>query len=242
MSAMRDHATAEREQDAAPGAPGGDQRVAEWSLRITIVLSRFLRFVSAHWLCGVNLCMGLYVGLPVLSPILYQNGYSHAGGLIQTLFRPFCHQRPERSFFLFGEKTTYSFRELTALGGEGLVPYRYVGAPGVGYKIAVCERDVAIYGTMFLAGLLFWFVRDRLRPLTARQFGLLILPMAVDGLGQLVGLWASTWVSRVVTGALFGLASIWLVYPFLHEGMRQVHQEMGETLAARKEAHGPHSG
>ena len=209
----------------------GDPRVAEWSVRISRVLSRFLRAVSGHWLVLVNLFMGLYIGLPILSPVLYRLGYPEAGGLIQTLLRPFCHQRPERSFFLFGERAIYSYDELAARLGQELVPSRYVGNPEIGFKIAVCERDVAIYGTMFLVGLLFWFVRDRLRPLRAREFGLLILPMAVDGLGQLVGLWTSTWVSRVVTGALFGLAAVWLVYPYLQEGMTQVHREMVEALA-----------
>ena len=217
-------------REAGAGAPG-DPRVAEWSVRISRVLSRFLRAVSGHWLVLVNLFMGLYIGLPILSPVLYRLGYPEAGGLIQTLLRPFCHQRPERSFFLFGERVIYSYDELAARLGQDLVPSRYVGNADIGFKIAVCERDVAIYGTMLLVGLLFWFVRNRLRPLRAREFGLLILPMAVDGLGQLVGLWTSTWVSRVVTGALFGLAAVWLVYPYLQEGMTQVHREMVEALA-----------
>ncbi len=226
--------------EGALDAPA-QSRVDQWSARITLIMTRLLRVIGAHWLCGANLAMGLYIGLPVLSPILYQLGYPRAGGVIQTLFRPFCHQRPDRSFFLFGERPFYSMAQLADRLGHDAVLYRYVGGPGVGYKIAVCERDVAIYGTMLLAGLLFWFVRDRLRPLTGKQFGALILPMAVDGRCQLVGLWSSTWVSRVITGALFGLASIWLAYPYLQEGMSQMHREMCEALGRHEEAHGARS-
>ena len=219
-------------RDVGPEPPAPrDPRMAEWSVRISRVLSRFLKAVSGHWLVLANLFMGLYVGLPILSPILYHLGHPGAGGVIQTLLRPFCHQRPERSFFLFGQQVVYSYDELAAHLGQEFVPARYIGGPEIGYKVAMCERDVAIYGMMLLAGLLFWFVRNRLRPLRAKEFGLLILPMAVDGLGQLIGLWTSTWASRVLTGSLFGLAAVWLVYPYLQEGMTGVHQEMTEALA-----------
>ncbi len=229
-------------QSPRNAAPRENRRLDEWSARITAVLTHFLRCFSAHWLALTNVFLGLYIGLPLLSPILYQAGNSRGGALLQMLYRPFCHQRPERSFFLFGEQVIYSTGDLTTRLGVGTVPYRYVGAPGIGFRIAVCERDVAIYGTMFLAGLLFALVRKRLRPLTGRQFLALILPMAVDGLGQLVGLWSSTWISRVITGALFGLASIWLVYPYLQEGLSQVYREMSASLSAPKEAHGSRSG
>jgi len=210
----------------------GDVRVAErptdvWARRISFHLSRLVRVVSRHWLALVNLFMGLYVGLPILSPVLYHLGHAKAGYLVQTVFRPFCHQRPERSFFLFGEQMVYSYEELVARLGE--VPSRYVGDADLGYKVAVCERDVALYGALVAFGILFHFVRRRLRPLSMRQFLLFILPLAVDGTGQLFGLWTSTWVSRVVTGAFFGLGCVWLVYPYLQQGMDEVHQEVSET-------------
>jgi len=51
---------------------------------------------------------------------------------------------------------------------------------------------------------------------------LAILPMAIDGTGQLFGLWESSWVSRVVTGTLFGISSVWLLYPYIAEPMAQL--------------------
>ncbi len=70
----------------------------------------------------------------------------------------------------------------------------------------------------------------RLRPLSVRQFLLLIVPMAVDGGGQFIGLWSSTWLTRVITGALFGVACIGLTYPYLEQGMREVRAETSATL------------
>jgi hypothetical protein len=89
---------------------------------------------------------------------------------------------------------------------------------------------VAIYGTIFLAGLGFALVRRRLRPLSIVAYALLIAPMALDGMGQLVGLWTSTWATRLLTGTLFGAACIWLAYPHVERGMREVHQEMTSEL------------
>lgn len=207
-----------------------ERRINEWSRRISYYMSRFLRLVSRHWLSGVNLFMGLYVGLPFLAPILHHLGHAGPANVIHTLFRPFCHQRPERSFFLFGERAFYPYDELARLLGTEGVPPRYVGAPGIGFKVAICERDVAIYGMMLLAGLAFHLVRRRLTPLRIRQFVLLTVPMAVDGLGQLLGLWVSSPWSRLVTGSLFGLACVWLTYPYLQQGMAEVHETMRTAL------------
>jgi uncharacterized membrane protein len=205
-----------------------------WADRIQYHASRLLRVVSRFWLTGVNTFMGLYVGLPVLAPILQYHGLEGPAGLIHTIFCPLCHQRPERSFFLYGRQWSYSYAELEVQLG-GLVPSRYPGDPELGFKVAICERDVAIYGALFLGGLLFHLVRRRLKPLSGRGFLALMLPMAVDGVGQLVGLWTSTTLSRVLTGALFGLATVWLVYPYLQDGMSQVYAEMVASLAARRQ-------
>jgi uncharacterized membrane protein len=80
--------------------------------------------------------------------------------------------------------------------------------------MAFCERDLAIYLGLLLVGLV--YVRRRgLRPMGFVAYGVVILPMAVDGFTQLFGWRESTWQLRVVTGLLFGLASAWLVLPRL---------------------------
>ncbi len=190
-----------------------------------------MRWFSAHWLALANLAVFLYIAFPMLAPILMKVGDARAGRLLYTLFSPLCHQLPERSFFLFGQRAAYSYAELAQfLGGE--VPRRYIGDAVLGYKVAICQRDVAIYGAMFLAGLAFGALRRRLKPLPLRAFLLLLLPLAVDGTGQLVGLWESTPLSRLLTGGLFGAALVWLAYPHLEVGMAEVHQAAGEIISS----------
>jgi uncharacterized membrane protein len=199
-----------------------------WTRRITRWLTYLMRWISGHWLLAANIILGAYAGVPFLAPLLAHTGHTRAADLIHLMFRPLCHQLPERSFFLFGQQWVYSFEELSAL--LGAVPTRYAGNPVLGFKVAVCQRDVAIYGMMFVAGLLFGLLRRKLKPLSLKAFGLMILPMAIDGLGQLFGLWTSTWGSRLATGALFGLGCVWLAYPHLDRGMSEVHEEMNATI------------
>jgi len=201
-----------------------------WTARITRWLSRFLHGLSRHWLLLANLAMGLYAGLPFLAPVLLNAGHERAGNLIHLFFRPLCHQLPERSFFLFGQQWVYSLLELQERTGPDLVPLRYVGAPGLGFKVAVCERCTATYGFMLVFGLAFAGLRKRLKPLSLKAFALLIAPMAVDGFGQLFGLWSSTWLTRVITGGLFALATIWLTFPYLERGMAEIRQNTGGPL------------
>jgi uncharacterized membrane protein len=80
--------------------------------------------------------------------------------------------------------------------------------------------------------MLFSLVRRRLRPLPLIWAGVLTAPMAVDGTGQLFGLWTSTPASRVITGALFGLMLVWLIFPYLERGMRQVYEDSVAALRA----------
>jgi uncharacterized membrane protein len=73
-----------------------------------------------------------------------------------------------------------------------------------------------------LTGLLYGLVRYRLRPLPFKIYVLFLIPIAVDGLTQLVGWRESNWWLRTLTGALFGFASVWLAYPYVEEAMQDV--------------------
>jgi len=206
------------------------ETVETWTERVSYWMSRLLHWVSIHWLALANLGAGLLVGLPILAPMLYHWGYDGPAAFLYKAFSPLCHQLPERSFFLFGPSLTYSYAQLAALLGQGTVPQRWPGSPALGFKIAVCQRDVAVYGSMVLAGIVYNWLRPRLRPLSVRQFLLLLVPMAIDGGGQFIGLWTSTWLTRVITGALFGVACIGLTYPYLDQGMREVRAETSAAL------------
>ncbi|MCE5258224.1 MAG: DUF2085 domain-containing protein [Chloroflexi bacterium] len=187
------------------------------------LMTSILHWISLHWLLISNICVGALIVLPVLAPVAMHLGLVGLGDSLYKLFRAACHQLPERSFFLFGRQVLYSLDQLKELLA-GAVPPRFIGNSDIGFKIAVCERDTAIYGSMFLAGLAFNFVR-KLKPIPIKLFIVLILPMAIDGTGALAGLWTSTWASRVVTGTLFGTACILLCYPYLQQGMQDIYAE-----------------
>ncbi|HFQ95768.1 MAG TPA: DUF2085 domain-containing protein [Anaerolineae bacterium] len=206
-----------------------DQRVQAIQPSFTLKLERWVNrgvegFVR-HWLAFFNLLFLVYVGLPLLAPVLMELGAEAPARVIYTIYRPACHQLPERSFFLFGEQPVYSRAELPANGVADsdniFVRRNYIGDPEYGYKVAICERDVAIYGSMFLMGLIFALARGHLPRLKARYVLLFALPMALDGLTQLVGLRESSWALRVITGGLFGIGLVWFAYPYIEESMKK---------------------
>jgi uncharacterized membrane protein len=196
---------------------------------VVIFLDKLIFQLAKHWLFLANLTWGLYVGLPVLAPILILTGHTWLGNAIHNAYKVACHQIPWRSFFIGGRQMVYTYDELRTLVGPALT-LRYVGDMIVGYKVALCQRDVATYGTILLAGLVFGLVRHRLKPLPIWAFVLLLVPMGIDGTTQLFGLRESTWQLRIITGALFGLASVWLAYPYLEEGMREIRDEVNAKL------------
>jgi uncharacterized membrane protein len=156
----------------------------------------FARWALRHWLLFANGLVILYAGAPWLSPLAYAAGYPLLGRLLFLAFRPFCHQIPERSFFLFG------------------------------YQVAYCHREVAMYTTLAVGGLLFHFVRTRIRPIPMRLGWLLLLPMLLDGGTHMIDDLAQlgfrgggdapgtiNFALRIITGLLFAAFVLLAIYP-----------------------------
>jgi uncharacterized membrane protein len=211
--------------------PSGDR-----ADRIAVAVDRLVGWLARHWLALFNTAAAVFVGLPFVAPLLMAVGLTGPAQVIYLVYRPTCHQLPERSFFLFGAQGAYSVAELEATGalpsGLNLLQrefLRWVGDPEVGYKVAICERDVAIYSSILLGGLIYglarayFSARTRRTPrLPVKGYLILLIPMLVDGATQLVGLRESTWPLRIVTGGLFGLATVWLAYPYVEDAMQDV--------------------
>lgn len=235
-----------------PSSPSVDQisetraePIAAWVLRLSAIIIRIVAAIAKHWLLLINVVLAIEAALPILAPALMVSGYASVARLIYTLYSPFCHQLPERSFFLFGPQTTYTLHELEFLT-RFAVPLRYIGNPAIGYKMAVCQRDIATYLALWAASLVFIPLRRRLRPLPIKFFVLLCFPMIIDGFGQLLMLWESTPYSRVFSGAMFGIACVWLSYPHIEAGMQDVARTIGYAGSSTKSkeekaAHDAHS-
>jgi uncharacterized membrane protein len=164
-----------------------------------------------RWLALANASTAAFLVLPFLAPLLLSRGHAEVANAIYSAYQITCHEWPFRAYFLFGPQVTYSLTDLQSLGVMDVFGFR--GSPDLGYKVAFCGRNVAIYAGVLLAGLLYARVGRRGPGLSLGVYGLLILPMAIDGFTQLPGWRESTWELRTLTGLLFGFASVWLLYP-----------------------------
>jgi uncharacterized membrane protein len=192
---------------------------------------------ATHWLAIFNTIWAVYAFTPFLAPIFLRLGWTVPAQAIYTFYSILCHQLPSHSYFLFGDDFAPPTSALIASGmseSTNLFTQRmFIGNADIGWKVAFCERDVAIYITVFFTGLLYSFVRDRLRPLPFKIYLLFLIPIAVDGVTQLFGLRESNWWLRTLTGALFGFASVWLAYPYVDDAMQDVIADEYERIAVR---------
>ena len=233
---------------------------------------------SKHWLGVLNTIIAIYVALPILAPILMNAGATGPARVIYTMYSPMCHQMASRSFFLFGEQAAYP----RALAGTHLNPLEsytgtlpefagandenwaefflaareFLGNEQMGYKMALCERDIAIYGFVLIGGLINGVVRQyrQIRPLPLILFLIIGMgPIALDGFSQLFGYYAtplnggepagiqaligavfplreSTPFLRTFTGALFGFMLVWLSFPYLDHNMGRTEADLERKL------------
>ncbi|MFZ1474970.1 MAG: DUF2085 domain-containing protein [Anaerolineae bacterium] len=200
--------------------------------RLTRAVNGMVAWIARHWLLLFSVLLILYLAVPVAAPILMQSGHERSARLIYAFYRLLCHELPERSYFLFGPQPLYSLSELTAAGvlpGPSILERPlYLGDMQFGYKIALCQRDLAIYGSVLLGGWVFGLLRGRagLPRLTIKTYLIFLAPIAVDGFTQLFGWRESNYLLRTATGALFGLASAWLAYPNIQDAMADALQSL----------------
>ncbi|MEJ5199696.1 MAG: DUF2085 domain-containing protein [Anaerolineae bacterium] len=208
--------------------------------QMAAAVDRLVAWLTRHWLALFNTITAVFVGLPFVAPLLMHLGATGPARLIYRLYQFTCHQLPERSFFLFGAQAVYSVEELEAAGAlpAGLNVLqrellRWIGNAELGYKVAICQRDIAIYGSILLGGLLFGLARRfcvtrarRVPRLSVKAYLVVLIPLVLDGSTQLVGLRESTWLLRLITGGLFGLATVWLAYPYVEEAMMEVAADL----------------
>lgn len=192
--------------------------------------------VARHWLAIFNTLWALYLLLAFGAPVGMQLGWSGPAELLYAIYSVLCHQLPDHSYFLFGPTWIPQTPELIAGGmpvADSLFADRsFLGSPALGWKVALCQRDVAIYTGILVAGMAYALFRRGARPLPWRVFLLLALPIAIDGGTQLIGLRESDWLLRTATGALFGMAAVWLLYPYIQEAMAEVlESELARRVA-----------
>jgi uncharacterized membrane protein len=242
--------------------------------RLSTGIDRIVYWLTRHWLAIFNMLIAIYVGLPLLAPVLMQSGAAGPARLIYLAYSPFCHQMASRSFFLFGDQYAYPreqagtslspieayMPEIPEFAGVSpaieewvsfLLPARsFAGNEQMGYKTALCERDMAIYGFVLIGGLVYGLLRRRykVKPLPVWAFLLFGLgPIALDGFSQLLSQYGvaleplsffntifplreSSPFLRTLTGAMFGFSLVWLTYPHIDASMKGSESTLREKL------------
>jgi uncharacterized membrane protein len=230
-----------------------------------LTANRIVYWIARHWLFLANLAVIAFLGLAFLAPVLMEYGHDGAARAIYKVYSPACHQLAFRSWFLFGEQSYYPLRAThlpnvryleeyvasypdfagispeESFGAFSWAARSFLGSEQMGYKVALCQRDVAIYGGLLLAGLLFALVRSHLKPLSWKIFVVAaVVPMMVDGGYQLVahimpgllGVHETIPALRTLTGFLFGAGLMWMTYPHIQAGMDEMKDELRQKLAA----------
>lgn len=219
-------------------------------------------WISRHYLLLMNLFLLLYFGLPFMAPVFRKAGLDAPADVIYKMYSPLCHQWSFRSWFLFGEQAYYphaaanipgiiTFEEATGItdfNDPGRTQARvFDGNETLGYKIALCERDEAIWGSMFLFGIVYAISGRRIKKLHWLLWIIIGLgPIGLDGFSQLLSqipgnflhsllpYRESTPFLRSLTGFLFGWTTAWFTIPLMEETMEESRQALAKKFAILK--------
>jgi uncharacterized membrane protein len=216
-------------------------------------------WISKHYLFVFNLFLLLYVGVPFLAPVFKKVGWNAPAQVIYTVYSPLCHQWAFRSFFLFGEQPYYphaaakvpgvlSFEQVSGISDlndpSRLQARAFQGNPTLGYKVAFCERDVAIWGAMALFGLVFPLTRRHIPRIHWIVWILVgLVPIGLDGFSQLFSQIPSAFIQsflpyrestpllRTLTGFIFGFMTAWFMFPLIEETMADTRRMLSKKFA-----------
>jgi len=140
--------------------------------------------LSKNWFKVFIVVYGLWVWAPFLAPVFARLGWDGPANAIYFVYSFFCHQLPERSYFLFGPKVNYSLAEIQAVWMDTINPIllrRFTGMAAMGWKVAWSDRMISFYGGVWLFGLLWRPLRHKVRSLPWWGLILLLMPMMLDG-------------------------------------------------------------
>lgn len=140
------------------------------------------------WLSSA-LTVGFLFSLIVVAPLAAAGGYGEVAHGIYRAFGTFCHQLPERSYFIDG------------------------------HKLAVCSRCTGLYAGFVFTLLLYPLIRSLRTTVTPRRGVLLLaaIPLLIDFSLTFFGVWQNTHTSRLLTGALLGSVVVFYVMPGIVE-------------------------
>jgi uncharacterized membrane protein len=147
----------------------------------------------------------------IAPPIAVHLGAIGRPDFMYRFFSRICHQLDSHSLHLFDE------------------------------KFAVCARCTAIYYGFFVSMIFYPFLLRRTLPVAVteiilsspRNFFLSLLPILLDlGLSE-IGVHESTLVTRVLTGAIFGIALPFILIPLAAEAHRELRLKLRQSFLGK---------
>lgn len=152
------------------------------------------------WLISTIFILAL-VSLIVVAPLTAAT-YPQLAKSIYGAFATFCHQIPERSYFI------------------------------AGHKFAVCSRCTGLYAGFSLTLLVYPLLRSLRAIEWPPPVWLVLsaVPMAIDFLLTFLGIWENTHTSRLLTGFLLGSVSVFYVMPGVAELATRKNREKRPTF------------
>lgn len=195
-----------------------------------------------NYLTIILICLLIFTLLPILAPVFVKAGVELPARLIYWVYSNFCHQLPYRSWFLFGAQPYYPLHATNSVMMDFINAFNYtgeleqsrviIGNKTNGYKIAICQRDLAMYLGLFFSGLIFTLGGKKWKKISLWIWILLgLIPLGIDGFTQLAGSreifaeiipWReSTPLLRTLTGSAFGVFTGLYVFPALESRVRK---------------------
>jgi uncharacterized membrane protein len=146
------------------------------------------RGAQGAWLI-VLVCTLLFVSMIVAAPLAAAGHHDNLAGTLYHSFGLLCHQLPERSFFILGN------------------------------KFAVCSRCTGLYLGFVVTLALYPLLKSiRRTHLPARKWLIAAsIPLLIDFSVTFFGVWENTHATRFLTGMLLGSVMVFYVMPGIVE-------------------------
>ncbi len=210
---------------------------------------KMMLFFCRRWLTAITIITAIYAGLAFAAPVLMKLELYEIGSRVYRLYWPLCHQFAHRSWFLFGHELSYQVSQFHYL--TGIDPYattglwqskHWLGKDELGWKVALCQRDVAIYGGILATGTIYRVLCSQGVTITSAPWLIYLIiglfPIGLDGFSQLLSqppytlsflnFRESTPTLRSLTGFLFGAMNVWLCYPYIDQKLAEVRHALGD--------------